>query len=221
VTNDERTPDRCDSGVAAMFQDARAWWRAMPDRPALTAGRWVIDPDHSRVRFAVHRRGLPPLRARFTSTSGHLETSDDPPSSSLELVVATVSIVYGSTSCDLRAAEQLDVARHPTATLRATSTSWAGGLARFRGWLTIVGVTNEVTVDVDLRGTSADPSGAPRSMFSGALSIDRESWGLSWNVTLADGQALVERIVEIEFELEAGLQPAPSAPSTSSDTARH
>ena len=160
------------------------------------------------------------MRARFTSISGHLETSDDPPGSSLELVVVTASIVSGSAGCDLRAAEQLDVARHPTATFRATSTGSAGGLARFRGWLTIVGVTNEVDVDVDLRGMAVDPSGTPRSVFSGAVSIDRESWGLSWNVTLADGRALVERIVDLEFELEAVRQPAPSAPSTSSDTGR-
>jgi polyisoprenoid-binding protein YceI len=190
----------------------------MPDRSALTAGRWVIDADHSRVRFAVRRRGLPPLRARFTSISGHLDTRDDPPDSSLELVVGTASIVSASAGCDLRAAEQLDVARHPTATFRATSKGWTNGLARFRGWLTIVGVTNEVEVEAGLRGTAIDPSGTPRSVFSGAVSIDRESWGLSWNVTLADGRALVERIVDLELALEAVHQPAPSAPSSSSDT---
>ena len=201
-----------------MFQDAGACWRAMPDRSALTAGRWVIDPVHSRVRFAVRRRGLAPLRARFTSISGHIETSGDPTGSSVELVVATASIVSGSTGCDLRAAEQLDVARHPTATFRARSTSWAGGLARFRGCVSIVGVTNEVALDVDIRGTVVDPSVAPRILFSTAFSIDRESWGLSWNVTLADGRALVERIVDLELELEAVRQ---SAPSSSSDTGRH
>lgn len=56
-------------------------------------------------------------------------------------------------------------------------------------------------------------------VFSGAVSIDRESWGLSWNVTVADGRALVERIVDLEFELEAVRQP-PSTPPTSSDTGR-
>ena len=56
-------------------------------------------------------------------------------------------------------------------------------------------------------------------VFSGAVSIDRESWGLSWNVTVADGRALVERIVDLEFELEVVRQP-PSAPPTSSDTGR-
>ena len=194
---------------------------AMPDRSALTAGRWVIDPLRSRVGFAVRRRGMAPLRARFTSVSGHLDTSVDPPGSSLELVVATASIVSGSAGCDLRAAEQLDVARHPTATFRATGMGWAGGRAQFRGWLTIVGVTNEVDVDVGHRGAVVDPSGTSRSAFFGAASIDRESWGLSWNVTLADGQALVERMVDLELELEAVRQPALSAPATSSDTVRH
>ena len=180
----------------------------------------MIDPGHCHVGFAVHRRGLAPLRARFTSVTGHLDTFDDPPGSSLELVVITASVVSNPAGCDLRAAEQLDVARHPTATLRATSTGSAGRPARFRGWLTIVGVTNEVDVDVDLGGAVVDPSGTPRRVFSGAFSIDRESWGLSWNVTLADGRALVERIVDLEVELQTVRQPASPAPSTSSDTGR-
>ena len=57
-------------------------------------------------------------------------------------------------------------------------------------------------------------------VFSGAVSIDRESWGLSWNVTLADGRALVERIVDLEVEMQTVRQPAPPVPSTSSDTGR-
>ena len=170
--------------------------------------------------FVVRRRGLAPLRARFTSVSGHLDTFEDPPGSSLELVVITASVVSTPAGCDLRAAEQLDAARHPTATLRAKSTGTAGRLARLRGWLTIVGVTNEVDVDVDLRSMVVDPSGTPRRVLSGALAIDRESWGLSWNVTLADGRALVEQIVEVELELQTVRQPAPPAPSTSSDTGR-
>ena len=106
---------------------------AMPDRSALTAGRWVIDPDHSRVLFAVRRRGLPPMRARFASISG------------------------------------LDVARHPTATFRATSTSSACGLTRFRGWLTIVGATNEVELDVHVRARPSTRR-AHRAACSPALS---------------------------------------------------
>ena len=163
------TPEWCDSGVAAGFQDVLACWRAMPDRSALTAGRWVIDPDHSRVLFVVRRRWLPPMRARFTSISGHLETSDDPQVSSLELVVVTASIVSDSAGCDLRAVEQLDVARHPTATFRATSTGSAGGLTRFRGWLTIVGATNEVELDVHVRARPSTRR-AHRAACSPALS---------------------------------------------------
>lgn len=211
-------PEWGDSGISVLFQDAGPRWRAMPDRSAVSAGQWVIDPDHSDVGFAVRRRRLAPLRARFTSVSGHVDTSDDPPGLALELVVVTASIVSSSARCDLRAAEQLDVDRHPTATLRATCTGSADGPALLRGWLTIVGVTNEVAVDVDLCGMVVGPSGTRRSMLAGAVSIDRESWGLSWNVTLADGRPFVERIVELEFALEAVRQ---RAPSTSSDTGRH
>jgi hypothetical protein len=45
--------------------------------------------------------------------------------------------------------------------------------------------------------------------------------GLTWNITLADCRALVERIVALEFELESVRQPGASAPITSSDTGRN
>ena len=202
-----------------MFQDAGACWRAMPDRSALTAGRWVIDPVHSRVRFAVCRRGLAPLRARFTSISGHLDTFGDPPGSSVELVVATASIVSGSTGCDLRVAEQLDVARHPTATFRARSTGWAGGLARFRGCLTIVGVTNEVALDVDIRGTVVDPSVARADHVLNRL-LDRPRV-VGTQLERHPGRRSGSRRADRRSRVRAGGRASAAAPSTSSDTGRH
>jgi polyisoprenoid-binding protein YceI len=150
------------------------------------------------------------LRARFTSVSGHVDVAEPPASSSLELVVATCALECAECEDHLRSAEHLDVARHPTATMRATSRDWTGGRTLFHGPLTIVGVTNEIDLDIGYRGPVA---GGGRAVFAGAGSIDRESWGLTWNVTLAGGQALVARVVDLDVGLAAVRQPL-SAPST-------
>jgi polyisoprenoid-binding protein YceI len=146
------------------------------------------------------------LQARFTSVSGHLDVADTPAASTLELVVATSALECPG--CHLRSAEHLDVARHPTAMLRSTGFHWTGTRTRLRGQLTIVGVTNEVDLDVEYRGLGG------RGVFAGAGSIDREAWGLTWNVTLAGGQPLVERVVDLDVRLEASRQ-AVSSESTS------
>ena len=39
--------------------------------------------------------------------------------------------------------------------------------------------------------------------------IDREDWGLTWNVALEAGGVLVSKKIRIEIELEAILEPAP------------
>jgi polyisoprenoid-binding protein YceI len=173
-------------------------------------GRWNIDSDHAYVGFSARRLAVSSVRVRFTAVSGYVEIADDPAASSVEVVVATASVASGSADCDhrLRSAEHLDVARHPTATFHSSSTRWDGPRATVAGLLTLVGVTNTVELDVTYRGTAIDPWGAQRSAFSAAGVIDREDWGLTWNVTLDGGGRLVSRDVRLAIELETVYAPA-------------
>lgn len=173
-------------------------------------GRWVIDPEHAYVGFTTRRLTVSSVRARFTSVSGHVQIAEDPAASSVELVVAMASVASGSADRDhrLRSAEHLDVVRHPTATFRSSRTRWDGQRATVAGHLTLVGVTNMVELDVAYRGTVIDPWGAQRSVFAAAGTIDREDWGLTWNVTLDGGGRLVSRDVHVTIEVETVRVPA-------------
>jgi hypothetical protein len=42
---------------------------------------------------------------------------------------------------------------------------------------------------------------------SAAGTVDREDWGLTWNLPLDGGRLLVSKEIRIEIELEAVLQP--------------
>ena len=44
-------------------------------------------------------------------------------------------------------------------------------------------------------------------MFTAVGTIDREDWGLTWNLPLDGGGLLVSKEIRIEIELEAVLQP--------------
>ena len=56
-------------------------------------------------------------------------------------------------------------------------------------------------------GSAADPWGGHRAVFTAAGTVNREDWGLTWNLPLPGGGLLVSKEIRIEIELEAVLQP--------------
>ena len=75
------------------------------------------------------------------------------------------------------------------------------------GTLTIKGVARPVSLDVELLGVATVPSsGQQRLVISARGRINREDWGLTWNVVLEAGGLLVSKEIEIEIEVE--LVPA-------------
>ena len=56
-------------------------------------------------------------------------------------------------------------------------------------------------------GSAADPWGGHRAVFTAAGTVNREDWGVTWNLPLPGGGLLVSKEIRIEIELEAALQP--------------
>jgi polyisoprenoid-binding protein YceI len=76
------------------------------------------------------------------------------------------------------------------------------------GDLTIKDVTQHVDLQVEFGGARRDPYGRDIFGFSASADIDRESYGLVWNVVLETGGVLVGKKVRIELAGEAIHQPA-------------
>ncbi|MGA5304636.1 YceI family protein [Nucisporomicrobium flavum] len=71
------------------------------------------------------------------------------------------------------------------------------------GDLTVRDVTRQVDLDVDFGGAGRDPYGRDIFGFTAHAEIDRESYGLLWNVALETGGVLVGKKVRIEIAGEA------------------
>jgi polyisoprenoid-binding protein YceI len=71
------------------------------------------------------------------------------------------------------------------------------------GDLTVRDVTRPVTLEVDFDGANALPGGEERIAFSAATEINREDWGLTWNVSLETGGVLVGKKVRLELNVQA------------------
>jgi polyisoprenoid-binding protein YceI len=167
-------------------------------------GHWVIDPGHAEVGFIGRHFMLTKVRGRFTDVAGVVRVGDDPSTSSVEVEIGMASVSSGSREHDehLRSEDLFDVERHPTATFASTAVAWSGSRARVTGDLTIVGVTRPVALDVEFVGATRDPKGDDRAVYSASTEINREDWGLTWNVALETGGVLVSKKIRIEVEVE-------------------
>ncbi|QOC91588.1 YceI family protein [Micromonospora craniellae] len=77
--------------------------------------------------------------------------------------------------------------------------------ARFvlAGELTVKGITRAVDLQVEFGGARRDPYGQDIFGFSATAEINREDYGLVWNVALESGGVLVGKSVRIEIAGEA------------------
>ncbi|MGI8984453.1 MAG: YceI family protein [Acidimicrobiales bacterium] len=149
------------------------------------------------------------VRGRFTDFDGTIVVGDSPEQSSVEVAIRTASVDSSDDKRDghLRSGDLLDVENYPTITFRSSAVDISrNGRARVTGDLTIKDVTRPVTLNVEFDGAQADPWGGRRLGFSAQTEIDREDWGLTWNVALETGGVLVGKRIRLEFNVEAVQQ---------------
>ena len=106
----------------------------------------------------------------------------------------------------IKSAELFDVAQFPEATFRSTSVVWRGERGVVHGDLTIHGVTRQVPLEVRFGGYARDPWGGDRAMFSATAQVNREDFGITWNMALEAGGVLVSKEIKIEIDVETVLE---------------
>ena len=104
----------------------------------------------------------------------------------------------------LKSPDFFDAAKFPTMTFKSTSVSKAAGGYAVKGDLTLHGVTKPVTLMMEAPGKEeADAKGKLHRGFTATTTINRKDFGLSWNGTLASGDAVLSDDVKIELDVEA------------------
>ena len=173
-------------------------------------GRWQIDPGHTEVAFVGRHFMLTKVRGRFTKVTGEICVAEEPGESTVEVTIDMASVESGNQARDehLRSSDFFDAANQPTATLTGRAARWQGTRGSLAGDLTIRGITHPVTLTAGYLGHVSDPWGGERAVFTAEGSLNREDWGLTWNLPLDGGGLLVSKDIHIEIELEAVLQPA-------------
>lgn len=170
------------------------------------AGVYVLDKGHTTVEFVGRHLMITKVRGRFTDFDGRIVIGDSPEDSLVEVTIDASSVNSGDAKRDdhLRSPDFLDVERYPKMTFNSTGLRIGGdGGAKVTGDLTVKDVTRPVTLDVEFDGASPDPWGGQRLGFTATAEIDREDWGLTWNVALETGGMLVGKKIRLEFNVQA------------------
>src|SRR4051812_47035611 len=180
--------------------------RTRDDRVIPVAGVYEVDGAHTSVEFVGRHLMITKVRGRFSDVRGRITIDDDPEKSHVEVEIGVASVSTGNDDRDahLKSADFFNVEQYPTITFASTAVRPLRDNAwELVGDLTVHGTTRPITLEVDFDGGGASPMGDERIGFSAATEVDREDFGLTWNVSLETGGILVGKKVRIELAVQA------------------
>ena len=172
------------------------------------SGDYTIDPTHSRLGFSARHAMVTTVRGEFRGVAATLDF--DPENPAAATINATIDTrTMGSTGSDqrdghLKSPDFLDVEKYPTMTFTSSKVEPTNGNqnAKVSGNLTIKDVTRPVVLDVEWNGVAVNPWGMTVTGFSATTKINREDFGLTWNMALEAGGWLVGKDVTITIDAE-------------------
>jgi len=172
-------------------------------------GTYVLDPTHTRIGFVARHLMVTKVRGHFAEFEGAITVGEDPKDSTAEATIKSLSIDTGTPDRDthLRSGDFFEAEKYPEITFRnARIRSQNGAGFQVVGDLTIKDTTREVVLDVELDGVAKDPWGNEKLAVTASTEIDREDFGMTWNVALETGGVLVSKKVKLEIEAQAARQ---------------
>ena len=176
------------------------------------AAPWELDPVHTGVHFKVRHLMVSSVRGDFEKVSGKIvydEADISRSSADVTIDAASINTRVAKRDQDLRGADFLDVAHHPTITFRSKRVEKnPDGTLRMTGDLTIRGITREVALTIEGPTPSIkDPWGNIRVGGQASTKINRKDFGLVWNATLETGGVVVGDDVDITIDMEIFRKP--------------
>jgi polyisoprenoid-binding protein YceI len=174
---------------------------------AAATSTWQLDPAHSSAQFSVRHLAISTVRGAFSKVTGTvvLDESDITKSTvNVSIDVATVDTREPDRDKDLRSDHFFDVAKYPAITFKSKKVEQVSpGKLKVTGDLTMHGVTREVVLDVD--GPTPpikDPWGFQRAAAGAATKINRQDFGMKFNIPMDNGGLAVGNDISITIDVE-------------------
>ena len=173
----------------------------------MSATNWKLDPAHTDLTFSAKHMMITTVRGTFADVDGTLEIDDaDPTAARGEITVQAASISTGFAARDthLRSADFFDVEAFPRITVRFDGVEHVqGDDYRVNADVTIRDITKPVTFAVEHVGETTNFQGTRHIAFTAKATVNRDDWGLSWNMALETGGWLVGKDIKLVVEVVA------------------
>lgn len=169
--------------------------------------KWELDPTHSSAEFAARHMMVSTVRGGFRNVTGTINFDPEhPENGSVEATIQVnemTSTGVADRDAHLKSPDFLDAEKYPTITFKSTKVEKVGeNKGRVIGDLTIRDVTRPVTLDAELLGVVNSPFGTKVAGFHATTAINREDFGLTWNMVVEGGGVLVGKEIKISLDVE-------------------
>ncbi|MEM8698444.1 MAG: YceI family protein [Pseudomonadota bacterium] len=179
---------------------------ALATHSTALAAPYILDKSHAHVTFSVDHLGFSTTQGRFREFDAEIEFSPDAvENTQLRFVIdaASVDTLWEKRDNHLRSKDFFDVANHPEIVFESTSVTPTGpDTADVTGNLTMVGVTNEVTLKAVLNQLGPSPFNPAKTIagFTVTGEIDRSAFGITF------AAPAVGTVIPVRIDLE--ISPA-------------
>ena len=173
----------------------------------MSATTWKLDPAHTDITFSAKHMVITTVRGTFGDVDGTLEIDDATPTTArgeIRVNTASISTGFGARDTHLRSADFFDVEQYPEILVRFDGVEARDGADyRVTADLTIRDVTRPITFDVQHVGETKNFQGTRHIAFTARTALDRDEWGLNWNMALETGGWLVGKEIKLVVEVVA------------------
>lgn len=169
--------------------------------------KWSIDQAHSDITFKIRHLMIAHVKGSFKTFDANIYTyGQDFSTAEIDFWIDSSSINTGDEKRDehLKAMDFLDVQNHKQISFVSSTIGKIDHDQKHELWgeLTIVGIKQNIKLEVEFGGVVKDPWGNERAGFSVSGKIKRSDWGLVWNSNLETGGIMVGDDIHISCEIE-------------------
>ncbi len=168
--------------------------------------KWQVDKSHSKIEFEVSHMVISSVTGYFRNYEMSVESeSPDFENTKISFSADINSIDTENKKRDnhLKSKDFFNAKEFPKMIFVGKSfTKVEGNKYKLVGDMTMHGITEELTFDVEFNGTIADPWGNTRAAFVITGELNRFDFQLKWNKLLEAGGAVVGKTVSITCKIE-------------------
>lgn len=169
--------------------------------------KWVFDPTHCKIGFAVTHFGITETEGHFHKFDGTVTAEADDFSDAqvtIRVDVSSIDTLDKQRDGHLLSVDFFHAETHPTMTFASTGMRPVSqNNYKMDGTLTLLGMTKPMELDVVFRGlVPKDPFGQTKAGFKATGTINRKEWGMVWNNVMDFGGLAVGENVRISCQIE-------------------